>query len=219
MRAPGSRATVSRMSGLTRVAVPAAALAALLALAGCAPGSGSPGGTTDDGADHGTAEDPFEPEPPTTGEGWTQRYVDIPWLSDDLDNDDFLVTGTVDGHEVMGIYCNDDGNGTGSILSVTDASTAVELQTPTDFDVTVARGETLTYTGIGTYALPTEPQGTHPVTISFSSSMEYDAATDRAAESSAAVALEMLGVPYPDVATCRAEQDELFAWASQAGGH
>lgn len=209
------------MSSSSRLWVPVLVLAALAALAGCAPGSG--GGSVPDGATGGgedaTHDDPFEPEPPTTGDGWTERYRDIPWLSDDLDNDDFLVTGMVDGHDVIGIYCNDDGNGTGSILSVADAGTAVELQTPTDVDVTVARSETLTYTGIGTYALPTDPQGTHPVTISFSSSMEYDASTDRAAESTAEVAIEMLGVPYPDVATCRAEQDDLFSWASQAGGH
>lgn len=212
------------MPSNSRLRVPVLALVGLLALSGCAPGTGggsggtTDGGTTDGGGD-ATHDDPFAPEPPTTGDGWSDRYTDIPWLSDDLDNDDFFVTGTVDGHDVMGIYCNDDGNGTGSILSVSDASTAVELQTPTEFDVTIARGETLTYTGIGTYELPADPQGTHPVTFSFSSSMEYDASTERATESTADVALEMLGVPYPDVATCRAEQDELFSWASQAGGH
>jgi hypothetical protein len=210
------------MSSRSRLWVPVLVFATLAALAGCAPGSGGgsvPDGTTEGGGDDAAHDDPFEPQPPTTGDGWSERYTDIPWLSDDLDNDDFFVTGTVDGHDVLGIYCNDDGNGTGSILSVSDASTAVELQTPTDVDVTVARGETLTYTGIGTYALPADPQGTHPVTISFSSSIEYDAITERAAESTAEVALEMLGVPYPDVATCRAEQDDLFSWASQAGGH
>ena len=207
------------MSSTSRFWLPVLVLATLAALAGCAPGSGGqarPDGTTDGGATH---DDPFGPEPPTTGDGWAKRYTDIPWLADDLDNDDFFVTGSVDGHDVMGIYCNDDGNGTGSVLSVDDATTAVELQTPTDVDVTVARGKTLTYTGIGTYALPNDPQGTHPVTISFSSSMEYDATTERATASTAQVALEMLGVPYPDVATCRAEQDELFGWVSKAGGH
>jgi len=210
------------MSSASRLWLALPLLATVVALSGCAPDSGggsSPDGTTDGGGDNAQHDDPFNPEPPTSEVGWNDRYRDIPWLSDDLDNDDFFVTGSVDGHDVLGIYCNDDGNGTGSILSVDDATTTLELQTPSDFDVTVARGETLTYTGIGTYALPSDPQGTHPVTVSFSSSMEYDALTDLASESSATVSLEMLGVPYPDVSTCRAEQDELFSWASSAGGH
>lgn len=210
------------MSSTPRTLLPVALLATLV-LTGCAPGAGGSGsnGSTTHGDDGQTTNggDPFEHEPPSTKDGWAGRYHDIPWLSDDLDNDDFFVTGTVDGHDVMGIYCNDDGNGTGSIQSVGDSSTTVELQSPTDFDVTVARGETLTYTGIGTYALPKEPQGTHPVTVSFSSSMQYDAKTDQASASTASVALEMLGVPYPDPATCRAEQDKLTDWVAQAGGH
>ncbi len=210
------------MSSVSRFWLALPLLAMVVALGGCAPDSGggsSSDGTTDGGGGGAQHDDPFGPEPPTSESGWTERYRDIPWLSDDLDNDDFFVTGSVDGHDVLGIYCNDDGNGTGSILSVDDNTTVLELQTPSDFDVTVARGETLTYTGIGTYALPSDPQGTHPVTVSFSSSMEYDALTERASDSSATVSLDMLGVPYPDVSTCRAEQDELFSWVSSAGGH
>lgn len=210
------------MSSSSRSWLAVSLLATAVALTGCAPGSSAgsgPDGTVDGGGGNSQHDDPFKPEPPTSEGGWNERYRDLPWLSDDLDNDDFFVTGSVDGHDVMGIYCNDDGNGTGSILSVSDSTTALELQTSSDFDVTVARGETVTYTGIGTYALPSDPQGTHPVTLSFSSSMEYDALTERGSESSADVSLEMLGVPYPDVSTCRAEQDELFSWVSSAGGH
>lgn len=211
------------MPALARIAVPVAALAALLlALAGCAPGGSSAGGTSDDGADHGSAEDPFEPDPPTSSDGWTQRYHDIPWLSDDLDNDDFLVTGTVDGHEVMGIYCNDGGNGGASVLSVADNSTDVEFQTATDIDVTVARSQYLTFTGIGTYALPSDDHGTHPITVSLSTSIEIDNSPGvygKASPSTAEISLELLGVPYPDPSTCKHERDDLFAWAYAAGGH
>jgi len=210
------------MPSSSRFWFPVFVIATVVGLAGCAPGSGGgsgPDGTTQDGGGDASHDDPFAPEPPTSEDGWKDRYEDAPWLSDDLDNDDFFVTGSVDGHDVMGIYCNDDGNGTGSILSVSDNTTAVELQTPTDVDVTVARGELLTYTGIGTYSLPAEPQGTHPVTISFSSSMEFNAQTEQASASTANVALEFLGVPYPDPTTCRTEQDELFSWVSANGGH
>ena len=209
------------MPALSRIAVPAAVLAALLALAGCAPG-GSGSGTTDDGADHGTAENPFAPDPPTSSDGWTERYHDIPWLSDDLDNDDFLVTGTVDGHEVMGIYCDDDGNGGASVLSVADNSTDVEFQTATDIDVTVARSEYFTFIGIGTYALPSDDRGSHPITVSLSTSMEIDNSPGvygKASPSTAAISLELLGVPYPDPQTCKTERDALYTWAYDAGGH
>lgn len=207
------------MPDLTRVAVPAAALAALLALTGCGPGSAGPDTTTDDTADHDTAEDPFAPEPPTTGAGWVERYHDIPWLSDDLDNDDFLVTGTVDGHPVMGIYCNLDGSGSGSVLSTDSDAVMVHLQTATDIDILVDRGPQSAYTGIGTYQLPAEPQGTHPITPSLSVSIQVDGPLDKASPSTAEIALELLGVPYPDTSTCARERDELDAWAFAAGGH
>ena len=208
------------MSGHTRVAVPAAALAALLALAGCAPDGGSPGGTTDDGADHGTAEDPFAPEPPTSGDGWTERYHDIPWLSDDLDNDDFFVTGSVDGHDVMGIYCGETGSGT--LLSVDDNTTTVQLQTPVDIDITAGRGPNHTFIGIGTYDLPPEDRGTHAISVSLATSLDIEdspGVDGRATPATAVVDLEMLGVPYPDPATCDDEQSSLHAWAYAAGGH
>jgi len=49
--------------------------------------------------------------------------------------------------------------------------------------------------------------------------MEFNAQTEQASASTANVALDFLGVPYPDPGTCRAEQDELFSWVSANGGH
>jgi hypothetical protein len=223
------------MSGLSRVAVPIAVTAALLALAGCtvspsapAPtttGIVAPDGTTgDEGEDGGGGGDPFEfgRDYPTDKIGWSARYTNIPWLADDLDNNDYLVTGSAEGHDVMGIYCNFGGEGGALLYSVDDNKATVTLQTPTDFDVLISRSQYLTFNGIGTYTLPTEERGTHPGSFSFSVAQEIDDSPGvygKASPSTADLALDFLGVPFPDDGACNDEQDALEMWAYAQGGH
>jgi len=108
------------------------------------------------------------------------------------------------------------------VLSVADNSTTVEFQTATDIDFTVSRGQYFTFIGIGTYALPSDDHGTHPITVSLSTSIQLDntpGVDGKASPSTAAISLELLGVPYPDPSTCKTERDALFSWAYDAGGH
>lgn len=224
------------VSSIFRLSLPIALVATVVALTGCGTGGAAPGPTTtgvagpdgtttvDDGGDAGGGGDPFDfgTDYPTDTIGWNARYKNIPWLADDLDNNDYLVTGTAEGHDLMGIYCAFGGEGGALIYSVDDNSTTVNLQSSTDFDILIGRSRYLTFNGIGTYVLPTEERGTHPGSFSYSTAMQIDdspGVNGRASDSTTDLALDFLGVPFPDETTCNHEQDALEMWAYAQGGH
>ncbi|MEO5535735.1 MAG: hypothetical protein ABIR17_11465 [Pseudolysinimonas sp.] len=209
-----------------------ALLAATAVLAGCtvspSPFPTTTGLTGPDGTINGDGNgggggggDPFPPETPTTTDGWTARYQNVPWLADDLDNDDFFVTGTLDGHEVMGIYCNNDGNPSSSLaISVSDTDAEVHFQRGGIINIDVQRGRYFHYTGIGTFSLP-DPQGTHPISIAYTTSIPLDDSPEgkgKASQSTASVDLQFLGVPFPDPATCKTDASDLFIWVNAQSG-
>ncbi|MEO8529226.1 MAG: hypothetical protein ABI435_09115 [Pseudolysinimonas sp.] len=210
-----------------------ALLAATAILAGCTvspsplpttTGLTGPDGTTtvDGNGGGGGGGDPFPITPPTTRDGWVARYQNVPWLADDLDNDDFFVTGTVDGHDVMGMYCSDDGNPSASLaLSVSDTAAEVHFQRGGVINIDVQRSQYIHYTGIGTFSLPSDPQGTHPISIGFTTSIQIDNSPDvngKASQSTASVALQFLGVPFPDPATCKTDAGDLEIWVNAQSG-
>ncbi|MFT4285627.1 MAG: hypothetical protein QM598_12405 [Protaetiibacter sp.] len=211
----------------------ATALAAALALSGCviapAPspttttlnGGDGGGGTGDDGGDGGGG-DPFPYDYPTSLDGWKARYKNLPWLADDLDNDDYFITGTADGHDVMGFLCGYDGNTNGWAYGTDGTYVTVNFQSDVDVDVDAMRGDPyLIFTGIGTYALPADPQGTHVVVPSFDVSIEVDSTPgkERSNPTTAAVSFEFLGMPIPDTDTCSREEHELLTWITSEVGY
>ncbi len=213
----------------TRSAGIVLAAAASVLLAGCGLGPAPTptttglavdgGGRGDNGGTGGG--DPFPPETPTTIAGWKARYQNLPWLADDVDNDDFFVTGSADGHEVMGFFCGYDGNPSGSALGVDGTYVAVAFQSASDVDVDARRGDYLTFTGIGSFALPAEVQGTHEVVPAFATSLQVDSTPghETSAPTTAAVSFDFLGVPIPDADTCDRESSSLLSWVRSEFGY
>lgn len=210
----------------------AVAAAAALLLSGCivapAPSptttglDGGGGGTTDDGGDGGDGGDPFPPELPTDLAGWKARYQNAPWLADDVDNDDYFVTGTADGHSVMGFYCSFDGDPRGWAYGTDGTYVTVNFQSATDVDVDVLRGDPyILFTGIGTYQLPTDDRGTHEVVPAFDVSIQVDSTPGKETSSptTAAVSFDFLGIPIPDTSACDQESSELLAWVTNEFGY
>lgn len=185
--------------------------------------NGGGGGTTDDGGDGGGGDggDPFPPETPTTLDGWKARYQNLPWLSDDLDNNDYFITGSADGHDVIGFSCAYDGDPRAFALG-TDNYVVVNFQNATDIDVDVLRVDPyVVFTGIGTYSAPKEERGTSIVVPSFDTSIQVDSTPGKESSSptTAEVRLEFLGVPIPDAKSCDDERFALSTWARAQFGY
>ncbi|MCS0498856.1 hypothetical protein [Protaetiibacter mangrovi] len=214
----------------------AALAAATLALTGCGIVAPEPHPTTtglaiggdgqvdgaDDGGDGGDGGDPFPPEIPTTLDGWTARYQNLPWLADDLDNDDFFITGTVDGHSVMGFLCGYDGEPQGWALGTDGTYVEVEFQSDVDIDLTAMRAEPyITLQAIGGYAIPAEAQGSHEVVPALATNeVDSDPTHDvRSTPTNASVTFEFLGVPTPDPDACDRESSSLQGWVYAEFGY
>ena len=212
----------------------AVAAATALVLSGCVVGPSpdpvptttgltGPDGTTtvDDGGEGGDGGDPFPPDYPTDLAGWKARYQNLPWLSDDLDNNDYFITGTVDGHDVIGFFCAYDGDPRAFALG-TDNYVVVNFQSASDIDVDVLRSDPyIVFTGIGTYTPPSEERGTSIVVPSFDTSIQVDSTPGKETSSptTAEVSLEFLGVPIPDTGTCYNENFALSTWARAQFGY
>lgn len=185
-------------------------------------GRGGVDGTGGGDEGDGGGGDPFPPEFPTSLAGWKARYTNLPWLADDLDNDDYFITGSMDGHDVMGFFCGNDGNPDGYAFGTDGTYVTVSFQSDVDLDATVLRSDPyITFQGTGTFALPREQQGTSAVTPSFDVALQVDSTPGKETSSptTAEAGFEFLGVPIPDAATCDQESSELQGWLMSEFGY
>ncbi|MFT4029905.1 MAG: hypothetical protein QM675_08510, partial [Protaetiibacter sp.] len=122
---------------------------------------------------------------------------------------------------VIGFYCAYDGDPRAFALGA-DNYVVVNFQSASDIDVDVLRSDPyIVFTGIGSYAPPSEERGTSIVVPSFDTSIQVDSTPGKELSSptTAEVALEFLGVPIPDTGTCYNENFALSTWARAQFGY